>query len=66
VDESRISELTRLLSALNRAAEALARAAEDFPALRRNTARVKACLRMMELNLGQAGAAVEDDQGRPD
>jgi len=66
VDESRISELAQLLSALRRSAESLARAAEDFPALRRNAARVKACLRMMELNLGQAGPAAQEDQGRPD
>ncbi len=51
MDEARASLLSEHVLTLRRSAEAIAREAEDFPALWRNAERIKACVRMMELNL---------------
>jgi hypothetical protein len=55
VDQERIAEMVRRLELLRQEAEALSRGADDFPAMRCNAARLLACVRMMEINLGQTG-----------
>ena len=54
-----ISELTQKVEVIRREAESLAEQSTSFPAIWRNAERVLACVRMMELNLGQASESSE-------
>jgi hypothetical protein len=53
MDQDKVEAMLARLDALRGEAEALAAEAGDLPAVRRNTARLLACVRMMEMDLGR-------------
>ncbi len=56
-----ISDLSKKVEIIRREAEFLAEQSTAFPAVWRNAERVLACVRMMELNLGQVSESSEKD-----
>lgn len=55
MEASKVEELRDRLRALREQTRGLQQAADDFPALARNTARIQACLSMIAINLGMVG-----------
>ena len=53
MDETKVARLAKQVARLRKGAQALAQEGASFPAIWRNARRVEACLRMMEINLGQ-------------
>jgi hypothetical protein len=49
--ENDLKEMDRKIRLIRRTAEELQRMASDFPALKRNTARILASVRMLEINV---------------
>lgn len=54
--ESNVADLDQKIQALKAAAEALARAGEDIPAVRKNTDRILASLKMLEITISDIAA----------
>ncbi len=53
METEKLNRLRRNVENLTKTAEILASDADDFPAIYQNTQRLKACIRMMEIALGQ-------------
>ena len=53
MDETKAAQLARRVACMKKEAQVLALEGASFPAIWRNARRVEACLRMMEINLGQ-------------
>ena len=54
--DSNVADLDQKIQALKTAAEALARAGEDIPAVQRNTDRILASLKMLEITISDIAA----------
>jgi len=54
MDETKVARLARQVARLRKETQTLAQEGASFPAIWRNARRVEACLRMMEMNLGQS------------
>ncbi len=66
MDEAKLKELSDRVAVLRLEVEALAGESGSFPAIWRNAVRMEACVRMMEINLGDDAAIPFDFRGKPD
>ena len=57
METEKLNRIRRSVESLTKTAEILASEADDFPAIFQNTQRLKACIRMMEIALGQVTMA---------
>ena len=53
METERLDEIRESVEKLTRAAETLLSQADGFPSLQQNTKRINACIRMMQIALGQ-------------
>ena len=53
METKKLEKIRQSVERLAETAETLASEADEFPAILQNTRRLKACLRMMEIALGQ-------------
>jgi len=53
LEAEKLEKIRQSVESLARTAETLVSEADEFPAILQNTRRLKACLRMMEMALGQ-------------
>lgn len=53
MEREKLEKIRQSVESLAKTAEALVSEADEFPAILQNTLRLKACLRMMEIALGQ-------------
>jgi hypothetical protein len=51
MDSSELKEIDIQIQALKKSAEALSRLGEDFPAVARNSVRILASIKMLEINV---------------
>ena len=59
METERIDKIRQGVETLAQNAELLASNADGFPAIMQNTQRLKACIRMMEMALGQVSMTTE-------
>ncbi len=57
--QENLNEINEKIRQLKRTAQDLNRDADDFPALSRNTARILASIKMLELNISDVAALQE-------
>ncbi len=63
METEKLNRIRQRVEDLARTAEALASEAEEFPAVLQNTKRLSACIRMMEMALGQVTMSPEKYRG---
>jgi len=59
LETEKLEKIRQSVEGLAKTAETLAFEADEFPAILQNTRRLKACIRMMEMALGQVTMSPE-------